>query len=54
MQETKDTMEDAFIKQCWYTWNEGFRYSYREYQDVNKAINDACKVAEAFKKQFKE
>ena len=54
MQENKDTLEAAFTQQCWSTWNEGYRYSYKEYSDVNKAIEDASKVAEAFKKQFKE
>lgn len=54
MNENRDTLEDSFTEQCWYIWNEGFRYSYMEYKDVDKAIEEACKVTEAFKKQFKE
>ena len=52
--ENQDTIEEAFEKQCWYVWSEGFRYSYREKADVGVAIKESNTLVDAFKVQFKK
>ena len=48
MENNQDTLKESFAKQCWWTWSEGFRYSYREY----RAISEANLLTEAFEKKF--
>lgn len=51
MQE--QNMKEEFTRQSWYVWSEGFRYSYREYRDIGRAISEANLLTEAFEKKFK-
>lgn len=50
MQE--QSMKEEFTRQSWYVWSEGFRTSFREFQDIARAIGEANLLTEAFEKKF--
>ena len=50
---TEQKLKELFEQQCWYTWNEGFRYSYRENKSIDQSIEEANKLVDAFTEKFK-